>query len=536
MSKTKKLNLRSRSLISYFIFTVLVFQQVHGDIDLATSGKLSCSSTSSNFGTSVKAIGDVNGDEIADFIVGMPGYDNNKGAIAIIYGSSSGIPSVDVCSDSFTTKDGYIIKSESTAAGSKFGSSLSGVGDINKDGIEDIVVGAPYYTSGAISSVGRAYIILLPETPSSKSFSIDSLTTPMTSTAGSYYTLTGVSIMTYIGSFVTGVGDVNNDGVPDVLVGAPSGNGAAYILYGKMDATNLDISNIAATDGYTILGDFGEMLGYGASGCSDINGDGIPDMFISAVYRQRLYLLYGKEGTDRTSITAPLTATDGVMLTDPSTFGLAQTISCGDIDGDGKVDAVIGLLTYGRVYVLFGSFLTTLPTYGTFDFSSLTPEQGFAIDGDTNYFGQYVSAAGDVNGDGIADIVLTYENYSPTGSSPYYGAAYVIYGNKAGLASFSISTLTSSQGYRIVGPAESRLGSSIDTSKDINGDGVNDIIIGASSEKSTYIVYGTCGLPGYYLDKTCTECSPVCATCTANTTCQTCIANYALTNNYCNYI
>ncbi|WP_204153432.1 cadherin domain-containing protein, partial [Leptolyngbya sp. CCY15150] len=191
---------------------------------------------------------------------------------------------------------------------------------------------------------------------------------------------------------------------------------------------------------------------------------------------------------------------DGVAAGDYSGRSVS---SAGDINGDGFDDLIIGAnraspngSTSGSSYVVFGSgseFSSTL------NLSTLNGSNGFRIDGVAafDYSGWSVSSAGDINGDGIDDLIIGAWGAAPNGSGS--GSSYVVFGSGGEFSStLNLSTLNGSNGFRIDGvAANDRSGMSVSSAGDINGDGVDDLIIGAwgaapngTYSGSSYVVFG----------------------------------------------
>ncbi|MBY0281851.1 MAG: FG-GAP-like repeat-containing protein, partial [Alphaproteobacteria bacterium] len=208
-------------------------------------------------GQSICNIGDVSGDGTPDFLIGIPGYSSNTGRVDLIYGKSN-LGNIDLSQS--LGSSGTVFSGLS--AGDQAGFSVSGVGDVNGDGTPDFAYGAPGYSS----NTGRVSLIY--------------------GGGSSGITITGANPGDKAGYFVSGVGDVNGDGIPDFLIGAPdysSNKGAAYLIYGKSGGlTNVDLGNLG-NSGIIFIGEnIGDLLGSAGSSAGDVNRDGINDFVIGA--------------------------------------------------------------------------------------------------------------------------------------------------------------------------------------------------------------------------------------------------------------
>ena len=171
--------------------------------------------------------------------------------------------------------------------------------------------------------------------------------------------------------------------------------------------------------------------------------------------------------------------------------------AAGDINGDGIDDLIIGeWYRAGRSYVVFGSDIG-LPD--PFDLSSLNGDNGFVLNNELGErFGISVSAAGDINGDGIDDLIIGADGAEPNGN--FSGRSYVVFGSDSGLPNpFNLSSLNGSNGFVLNGEAQGdQSGASVSAAGDINGDGIDDLIIGAdradpngnSDAGRSYVVFG----------------------------------------------
>ncbi len=368
-----------------------------------------------NLGMSVSSAGDVNNDGYDDVIVGAPAYGSNTGRAYVYKGSATGVSST-----VSTTLTGE--------SASYFGYSVSGAGDVNNDGYDDVIVGAYAYSI----STGRAYVY-----HGSSTGTLGTATTTLTGPSGSYFGLS-----------VSGAGDVNNDGYDDIIVGAyyySSGTGRAYVHHGSTTG----VSTTATT---TITGTSASSLGKAVSGAGDINNDGYDDVIVGAPnYASGAGLAYVYKGSS-TGVSS--TASTALVGSTGSLFGTSVS-RAGDVNGDGYDDVIVGASSYssytGRAYVYLGSSTVVSSTVST----QLT---GTAA----SYFGASVSGAGDIDADGYDDVIVGA-----------YGAstAYVYRGSSTGVSSTATSTL--------VGSSSIYYANAVSGAGDVNNDGYDDVIVGA---------------------------------------------------------
>ncbi len=388
------------------------------------------------------------------------------------------------------------------------GSSLTGLGDINGDGIDDFAVGSfnAFDEINDSNDAGATYVIFGTGSLLSPSFDLASLD----GTNG--FRIDGELSDDNFGTSVSGAGDVNDDGIADIIIGAPdsdSRTGAAYVVFGSTSpfSATLNLADLTGSDGFSITGELSDdNFGTSVSGAGDVNGDGFDDIIVGAPRETKgtsfgkAYVLFGKATAFSSSISAStLTGTVGFISTSDTQFDRfgGSVAGVGDINGDGFDDVAIGApfrsdgqifkrgvlgggtigggtiggggSNLGIVYVIFGKA-------SNFETATLNGKNGFTVLGDTSFLrlGTSVAAAGDLNGDKIDDLVL--------GGSGGSGAAFVLFGKKKGwVAEFDLATLNGNNGFKLSSTgSDDHVGISVAGGGDFNGDGITDLLVGAS--------------------------------------------------------
>ncbi len=473
---------------------------------------------------SVASAGDVNGDGFDDILIGAASADpsgrNLAGESYVVFGKEGGF-SASLNLATLDGSNGFIINGIDQNDNS--GYSVSGAGDVNGDGFDDIVIGAPKANTGDIYSgnSGESYVVFGKSGGFSASLELASLD----GTNG--FRLEGIDAYDQSGRSVSSAGDVNGDGYDDVIIGAqfadPDGvsyAGESYVVFGKSGgfAASLDLSTLDGSNGFRLDGiAFGDYSGRAVASAGDVNGDGFDDIIVAAPFANlgnyieggETYVIFGKAGGFAASMDlANLNGSDGFRLDGIEQVDRSGTsvASAGDVNGDGFDDIVIGapgadpgnLGSAGESYVIFGKATGFSAVLGL---ATLDGANGFRIDGNDigDASGVSVAGAGDVNGDGFADIIIGASGGDPGGISTA-GESYVVYGKAGGFsASIALSELDGTNGFRIDGIDTSDLsGSSVAGAGDVNGDGFADILVGAfvadpggvASAGESYVIFG----------------------------------------------
>jgi RHS repeat-associated protein len=405
------------------------------------------------YGHAVSSAGDVNGDGYADLLVGAPhhdvGADSEAGAVFLYMGSAEGL----------TTTAALTLTG--IAADDHFGFALATIGDVNGDGDSDILVGAPGHDSISKADVGKVYVYV-----SDGSGSLS--TTPV-------WTWEGGGGGNETGRAVAGLGDVNDDDIPDIAVGVPldNGTGRVEVFYGTSMSPYYPVSPSWSGMG-SVGGQNGAQFGATVAAAGDVNGDGINDLLVGAPYHDDVETdegkVFGWYGSDLGLGSG--TAADWTSQSDQAgaQYGLGLS-GAGDVNDDGYDDVVIGMPEYdggglltntGRVVVYAGTSggITTTVTWSVTG-TTEAERVGMAV-------GQ-----GDVNGDGYSDVIIGGSN-----------VARAYHGSSGGLETVAAWAQIATGGAYQFGFAVAGIG-------DVNGDGPGDVAVGAPQE------YTFLTAPGY---------------------------------------
>ncbi|AUB37147.1 Ca2+-binding protein, RTX toxin-related [Nostoc flagelliforme CCNUN1] len=467
-------------------------------------------------GNSISSAGDINGDGLDDLIIGAPFAEpngNSSGQTYVVFGSKESFDAQFYLS-TLNGTSGFAINGINPD--DRSGNSISSAGDINGDGIDDLIIGANGASPNGITS-GQSYVVF----GSKESFAAQFNLSTLNGTNG--FTINGFNQYDSLGNSVSSAGDINGDGLDDLIIGAPfadpngSFSGQSYVVFGSKEsfAAQFNLSTFNGTNGFTINGiNEDDSLGNSVSSAGDINGDGVDDLIIGAPFADpndtfsgQSYVVFGsKEGFDSSFNLSTLNGTNGFAINgiNPDDRSGNSVSSAGDINGDGIDDLIIGAPfadsngdNSGQSYVVFGSKESFA---AQFNLSTLNGTNGFTINGfnkGDGFFSSFVSSAGDINGDGIDDLIIAAPFADPNGTNS--GQSYVVFGSKEGFgAQLNLSTLNGTNGFAINGiNSDDRSGYSLGSAGDINGDGIDDLIIGTPFADpndiisgQTYVVFG----------------------------------------------
>ena len=452
-----------------------------------------------SLGQSVAALGDLNGAGKGDLALGAPDLNQEQGGVFLVYGETYS----QVSDLENPGANGVVLSGQAL---SELGFSLADAGDVNGDGKADLIIGAPGLNApDGGNNQGGAYLLFggtsLFHQPQS-STAIDVL---LASHPEYGLLWRGSQVGSRFGNAVAGGHDLNADGRADVAVAAPlatpadaasqmaqqSGIVTIYSLAtGSSAASSVTLTNsTGAANGVTLLD-----IGTSVAVAPDLNGDGLADLVIGG--SGGAVVLFGSATTFAPGSSldlATLATGQGVVIEDDAAvFSALQVASAGDVNLDGHNDLLIGRPATvdeqgnpiaGTTYVLFGgpNFAAGASTLALSSLEQGNGGLGFVVEG----AGSVVASAGDLNGDGAADLLL-----SEPQANGQAGISYVLYGGNANhigtVATLNVANIGSSvQGYTIGGAAADSLsGSAASAVGDLNGDGRADLLLGAPDTPS----------------------------------------------------
>ncbi|MFZ5478988.1 MAG: MopE-related protein [Myxococcota bacterium] len=419
-------------------------------------------------GSSVAAAGDVDGDGFGDFVVGSPSRNSSTGAAYLVAGAAT------PTSTSLSMHPTFSGSSVDDSAGW----SVAGAGDVDGDGLDDLLVG-----SHGRGDSGSAFLLLAASATSSRS---------LTSSDAEY---TGESPGDYAGYAVAGAGDVDGDGFADLLVGAVDEEdagadaGAAYVILGSTSPWS---GSLAYADSKLTAESPADNAGAAVASAGDFDGDGWDDLAVGATYggvsdEGAAYLFLG----GAVPSAASLGSADAAFLGEAANDAAGSRLASGDFNADGYADLLVGAYlnddggtAAGAAYLVLGH-ASPMSSYLASAGVQLTGEAAY------DYAGFSVACAGDVDADGFEDILVGAHGNDDAGG--FAGAAYLVRGSTS-----PSSTLLSSADAVFSGAAtDDYAGYAVAGAGDVDADGYMDMLAaapaaddGGGSAGTVYVVLG----------------------------------------------
>jgi len=392
-------------------------------------------------GNCVASAGDVNADGYSDVIVGAYSYSNgqaSEGVAFVYHGSAAGINITPVS------------MMQSNQASAFLGYSVASAGDVNGDGFSDVIVGGHFYDNGE-SNEGGAFVY---------HGSAGGINTTAVAT------LECNQLNAHMGYSVASAGDVNGDGYSDVIASAyqfdngQADEGAAFIYHGS--ASGINIASVATLE----CNQAGAYMGWFVNCAGDVNGDGYSDVIASA------YQYGNGQGGEGAAFvylgsSAGINTTATVTLETQQVNALVSAVaSAGDVNGDGYSDIIVGSREYDNGEINEGAAFVYHGSASGINTSPTTAVESNQVNA---YMGFSVAGAGDVNGDGYSDVIVGA--YEFDNGQANEGVAFVYHGSATGISTSAAAMVEGNQ-------ASARMGYSVASAGDVNGDGYGDVIVG----------------------------------------------------------
>lgn len=435
-------------------------------------------------------IREVDGDRIYGFAATAQGASPFKGAFVLTDPSAGD----DRDLANLMPEDGYLIQLPGNST------QVADVGDQNGDGIPDLLTGS---SAGMYVVFGVADPSSLPEcSPPSPTRCLNAASL----TVSQGYQLTGPTAT--FGTAVTSVGDYNGDDIPDFAISDNNANvnaGAIYVVFGGRTPTGspVDVASLPADEGETIVGVPASGLGFRAGGIGDVNGDGLGDLAGYGALNAVMYVVYGSGDAGGTVDVASPPSGRVTTVTGFGGFEFNGSSPAGDVNGDGIGDYTLhgaGLPPVGNPDGAIRTIYGNEDPPATLNVTALTAEQGYTMNapGDAASLGQVARNLGDLNGDGIPDLIASATGMTDAGIKP--GAAILAFGHRPGPSSpVNLgSGLVADDGIALTGALNnSATGNGVPVG-DVDQDGLPDFVVSVpsapalsrSNAGSAYLVFG----------------------------------------------
>jgi hypothetical protein len=360
-------------------------------------------------------------------------------------------------------------------------SQIVGAGDMNGDGIDDLAIALPASDVASHPYGGRVAVIY------GRSPGYPAPTELASLAPESGFEIVSDRGQGALGGSIAPAGDVNGDGLADLLVGSNLG---AYLVFGERGTARktLHTDRLVPKDAITFSGNPAVRAG------GDVNGDRFSDIILSS--GDSVYVIYGGEALPSKIDLKDVAGKRGFVLSGAADIGAGSSAATGfDLNDDGVDDLALSTTDPGRPgYIIFGQ---KGEKRRDIDLDRMSQRDGFALRGEfrVTRIGAHMAAGGDVNGDGVDDLLFG------TADGVGLDIAYVVFGRGAVFPRIlDMADFDGQDGFRIVMSRpgrDDRIGCSLVGAGDVNGDGVDDILISGDSsrdpddrESSAYLLFG----------------------------------------------
>ncbi len=383
------------------------------------------------FNHRARGAGDVNGDGRDDLILGLSSSNGFDGRACIVYGRAT----MDAITTIDTLPSGQVTCMDGAQLYENIGKSVAALGDFNGDGLDDVAIGTVHGDFAGADS-GSVYVIFGRAPNLGRHIALEALD------GVQGFRIDGAAADDRFGISV-GSGDINGDGRADLIAGAERAGvpgamqGTAYVLFGndRRQDTPMSAAMLEGSRGFTIHTDTSFAFLGRAVGSADVNHDGYDDVLVGTL-QNRAYVVHGASTFPAHVDVGALNGSNGFRIDGAQAGDRAgeSIAGVGDVNGDGIDDIGLGAqyadapgTDAGQVHVVFGH---TDPRAATLSLATWADREGFTLAGTgaEDYCGLNIGRGGDLNHDGIADLLLSCHGASTLGA--YRGAAYVMHGER----------------------------------------------------------------------------------------------------------
>uniref|UniRef100_UPI00300A4103 Ig-like domain-containing protein n=1 Tax=Nitratireductor sp. CH_MIT9313-5 TaxID=3107764 RepID=UPI00300A4103 len=424
-------------------------------------------------------------------------------------------------------ESGFVIVGDK--AGDTVGRTVDLIGDVNNDGFADALVGALDFEAG---QHGTAFLIFGSAEKDWGALQDGRQVLDLSNLAPDEGVMLRGNIESYFGMDIHAGGDLNGDGIQDVIIGEQYQEGSsverAYVVFGREGKEwgeevggrrIMDVYNLDSSDGFIMTLPLYSRTGYRVWGGGDVDGDGVDDIIIGSNGSGRqpgeAHVIFGEKdgewgdmsGNSRILNLRNLPADKGLIINGyPNGVNFGSDVTMGDVNGDGLDDFLItGRDEPGNTTVTHIIFGNEERSWGNvsggkqvLNIADLAPEKGVILVTDPHQY-QYHPGVGDLNGDGIGDIVLKhYINTAPqsTHIDVIFGRSGTRWVPGTGQQRLMLDDVAEGEGFRIISEELALNSSELEVS-DFNGDGHDDLLIGGARSavpgkegEFAYILFG----------------------------------------------